>query len=271
MKKQFQLTILIAFVLTSQINYAQVILYADHPIYNPGDSISFIFGNGPGNPLDWIGIYKLGDIPDTVDATDWDYVGGVTDGRLIFPDGLQVEGDYWVGFFENDGFNVLKTDTFKVQAGQPFVSINKYEYDIAEPITASFKNGPNNATDWIGIYKVGDIPGPVPSTLWYYVNGTQGATVGITDGSVTFDPGLVEKGNWWAGFFENDGYTILDSIGFTVTNLSDSIPPEAPVINAITSTYYNLVTWSDVPGEFNETYSVYISVNPITDVEAAWS
>ncbi|HSR17864.1 MAG TPA: sugar-binding protein, partial [Ignavibacteriaceae bacterium] len=205
----------------------------------------------------------------------WNYVNntqtagdGITDGRVTFPSGLQTEGDYWVGLFENDGYNILKTDTFKVQADVPFVSINKYEYDIAEPITASFKNGPNNATDWIGIYKVGDIPGPVPSTLWYYVNGTQGATVGITDGSVTFDPGIVDKGMWWAGFFENDGYTLLDSIGFTVTNLSDSIPPEAPVVNAITSTYYNLITWTDVPGEFNETYSVYVSINPITDVEA---
>jgi hypothetical protein len=275
MKNQFLLSAFIAIVLLTQINYSQTTLYTDHAIYNPDDSISVVFNNGPGNSADWIGIYKVGDVPGSIDAALWNYVNNtqtagddITDGRVTFPSGLHTEGDYWVGFFENDGYNILKIDSFKVQSGQPFVSINKYDYDIAEPITASFKNGPNNPTDWIGIYKVGDIPGPTPSTLWYYVNGTQGATVGITDGSVTFDPGLVEKGNWWAGFFENDGYTVLDSIGFTVTNLSDSIPPEAPVVNAITSTYYNLITWTDVPGEFNETYSVYASANPITDVEA---
>jgi hypothetical protein len=271
MKKLFQLASFIAIVLLTQINYAQVTLFSDHQIYNPGDSISFVFGNGPGNPLDWIGIYKMGDIPGNVDATDWDYVGGLTDGRLVFPDipdSLKVERDYWVGFFENDGYTLLQADSFKVQAGQPFVTLNKYEYDVGEVITTSFKNGPNNATDWIGLYKLGDIPGPVPSTLWFYVNGTQGATVGIAEGSVTFDPGLVDKGMYFAAFLENDGYTILDSMSFTVSNLSDSVAPEAPAVNTITGTFYNLVTWTDVPGEFNETYSVYASVNPITDLEA---
>ncbi|HVO72892.1 MAG TPA: sugar-binding protein [Ignavibacteriaceae bacterium] len=272
MKNHLQLTTL-SIVFIIQASYPQTSFYADHQIYNPDDSISVVFANGPGNSTDWIGIYKAGDVPGTVDAILWKYVNntqtagaGITHGRIKFPSGLHEEGDYWAGFFESDGYNILKTDTFKIKAGQPFVSLNKYEYDIGEPITASFKNGPNNATDWIGLYKLGDTPGPIPSTLWLYVNGTQGATGGISEGSVTFDPGLVDKGIYFAGFFENDGYTFLDSMGFSVSNLSDTIPPEAPVVNVITGDYLNLVTWADVPGETNETYSIYLSAYPITDV-----
>lgn len=44
-------------------------------------------------------------------------------------------------------------------------------------------------------------------TVFFTYVGTQSASVGISDGSVTFDEGLYNKGMYWVGFFENDGYT----------------------------------------------------------------
>ena len=58
----------------------------------------------------------------------------------------------------------------------------------------------------------------------------------------------------------------LQQSGF---KFDDNQAPEAPVVSAITSTYSNLITWLDVPGESGESYSVYASLNPITDVEGA--
>jgi hypothetical protein len=48
----------------------------------------------------------------------------------------------------------------------------------------------------------------------------------------------------------------------------DVIAPEAPKdLQATTSTdYTNIIGWTDVPGEANETYNVYCSLKPITDV-----
>jgi PKD repeat protein len=197
-------------------------------VYNRDESMAVLFTNGPGNPKDWLGIYKVGDVPGSTPSTLWFYVNGkqsatdgIESGTVTFPTGLHAEGNYWVGLFEDDGYNVLKADSFKVKEGQPRVITDKNMYHISDSIIVSFKNGPRNPTDWIGIYKVGDIPGPTPSTLWLYVNGTQSATDSIGDGKVTFDRGLSNAGMYWTGFFKNDGYTLLDTISFTVSKVTD--------------------------------------------------
>ncbi len=47
----------------------------------------------------------------------------------------------------------------------------------------------------------------------------------------------------------------------------DVVPPAAPgLVTASPSNYANLVTWADVPGEDGETYDVYYSEDPITDL-----
>jgi PKD repeat protein len=210
----------------SAINLIDVL--TNRKVYNRDESMTVSFTNGPGNPKDWIGIYKMGDVPGSTPSTLWFYVNGkqtategITSGTVTFPAGLHAEGSYWVGLFENDGYNLLKADSFRVKEGQPRVMTNKNTYTIGDSIIVSFKNGPRNPTDWIGIYKAGDIPGPTPSTLWLYVNGTQTATDSIGDGKVTFDKGLSDARVYWSGFFENDGYTILDTVSFAVSEVTD--------------------------------------------------
>ncbi len=49
----------------------------------------------------------------------------------------------------------------------------------------------------------------------------------------------------------------------------DVIPPDAPgLVSVAAGDYVNLVTWTDVPGESNESYDVYYSLNPINDLSA---
>lgn len=50
----------------------------------------------------------------------------------------------------------------------------------------------------------------------------------------------------------------------------DVIPPNAPAgVSAFNGPLQNIIQWTDVPGETKETYSVYYSKDPITDVKAA--
>lgn len=105
--------------------------------------------------------------------------------------------------------------------GQPAVSTSKPSYARGEAIVVSFSDGPGNATDWIGIYPTGAVPGQVGSTLWYYVNGRRSATVaGITSGTLTLGVGSgswpLHAGSWNAFFLANDGYQILASTSLTV-------------------------------------------------------
>ena len=159
MKNQLRFFVLVAFVVVAQTVYGQVSLHADHSVYNINRPITIAFSNGPGNAADWIGFFKVGDIPGTDQATDWQYVNGtqtatvgISTGSLTFPAGLKVVGKYWVGFFENDGYTILKTDSIQLVDTLPSVTINKKIYNLADSIIATFKNGPGNPMDWIGIY-----------------------------------------------------------------------------------------------------------------------
>lgn len=79
----------------------------------PGDDLQVRFSGGPGNPRDWIGIYRAGAQPGT-NYLDWLYVDdaqrpgpGARDGSVTFF-GLDLDpGDYAVWFMLADGYEPL--------------------------------------------------------------------------------------------------------------------------------------------------------------------
>lgn len=104
-------------------------------------------------------------------------------------------------------------------SAQATFRLDRESYQVGDPITASWSNGPGNSTDWVGIYPHGIVPdGSPPSTAWQYVNGTTSATTPRRDGSVTF-PGTIPAGQWTAHFLANDRYTqITPGVDFTVSD-----------------------------------------------------
>lgn len=104
------------------------------------------------------------------------------------------------------------------------VLTSKPAYGPGEAITIAFSGGPANAKDWIGIYPKGVTPGSTPSALWFYVNGTQTASVGLAAGSVTFTGGLSKTGPFDVHLLRDDGYSILASTSLNVITLD---PPAA--------------------------------------------
>jgi hypothetical protein len=64
------------------------------------------------------------------------------------------------------------------------------------------------------------------------------------------------------------GTLLFDVIQQSGFQFADKTAPDAPAVDVIASTYSNLVTWVDVPGETGEHYYIYYSENPITDVNA---
>ena len=59
---------------------------------------------------------------------------------------------------------------------------SKTTYKPGEDIVLTFSDGPGNAKDWVGVYKEGQTPGDVGSTLWFYVDGTDGGSTGKATG-----------------------------------------------------------------------------------------
>ena len=191
-------------------------------VYEMGEPIEVTFSNGPGNPKDWVGIYRPDMIPGSTAAPAWAYVNGsksagqgITDGTLVF-DAVLQPGNYTARFFEDDGYTQMASVSFSI-AEPPSVSVGSEAYLSGEPITIHFEDGPGNPKDWIAVYRPDMIPAKVPSLLWAFVNGTQIAGEGLVSGSVSFAAGL-PAGEYVARYLENDGYNQLAEVSFNVTD-----------------------------------------------------
>ena len=217
----------------------------DYGNYIEDEEIIVTFSDGPGNPKDWVGLYKQDMVAGEVDSLAWFYVDGtqtgsegLTEGELVFPEGMAEEGIYEARFFENDGYTLLAKVIFTVGDIGPTVQTDKSTYLPGEPITVDFLVGPGNPLDWVGLYREDMVPGSVGSLVWFYVDGTTTGSEGIESGTLTFANGMTDEGEYKALFFENDGYTILAEKKFKVMQAAPDTPkvvstlPEADAKNA---------------------------------------
>lgn len=207
-------------------------LQSDHDAYLPGEDIRISFEGGPRNAKDWIGVYPVDVVPGSVGSTIWRYVDGTQagnqglgEGTILFPAGLALAGDWAAYLLLNDGYTQLATNLFKVlEPGSPLVRVNQRRFVTGEKIEVSFANGPAGSKDWVGIYKAGQTPGSVGSTIWAYVDGTQTGSAGKAEGKVVFQTGLAQAGEWVVHFMINDGYDIIASETFSVTAPAAVVP-----------------------------------------------
>ena len=125
----------------------------------------------------------------------------------------------------------------------------------SESILITFREGPGNAKDWIGIYKKGQIPGEIVSTLWAYVDGSKNGINGVKAGVIQFDDAL-EPGSYEAYFLEDDGYVILASALFEVSEEA-----EAPKVSLSQEEYEEgeeiEVIFSGGPGNAKDCLGLY--------------
>ena len=83
--------------------------------YDNGETITFNFSGGPGNPSDWIGVYSPGQVPgSSTPATLWCYTngtttagGGATSGSVSFTNPGLGSGTYIAYFLANNGYGIL--------------------------------------------------------------------------------------------------------------------------------------------------------------------
>ncbi len=72
----------------------------------------------------------------------------------------------------------------------------------------------------------------------------------------------------FTGVLKSDGTLLVDVMQTSGFRFADFEAPAAPVLAVVQGQYSNLVTWTDVPGETGERYTVYASPNPISDLTA---
>jgi len=91
-------------------------------------------------------------------------------------------------------------------ASVPTIQLNSTVFDPNQTITLTFSG--TDTKDWAGIYPFGILPGATPSLTWQYTVGNGTATFNTAD--------LPGAGDYRVYLCDNDGYTVLDSVGFTV-------------------------------------------------------
>ncbi|QJE94671.1 fibronectin type III domain-containing protein [Luteolibacter luteus] len=189
-------------------------------VYAPNEDFLATYENGTGLPKDWIGIYKKGQKPGsgagTVTSTTWQYVdaANLVNGTRNFTYNLPV-GEWYAAFFTNDGYTEIAPRVPFYVGNAAVISTAKEAYDEGETVSIQFSNAPAGATDWIGIYQIGQTPGGPLSTQYKYAP--------TASGSLDFT-GL-PKGYYFASFFVNDGYQeisqrIVFSVGTQITSVS---------------------------------------------------
>jgi hypothetical protein len=181
------------------------------------EDFDIAFENGPGIPKDYLGIFHLGDTPGVDKLVAYYYFEGKASGSVHVTDDL-ADGNYFVAMFTNDSYDEV-SNRVEFSVGDSSLpppaatlAVNKGQFFDTEAVELNWANTPGGAKDWIGIYKAGQVPGSVNSTLWRYLPGSSGST--------SFS-GLA-AGDYFAVVFANDGYTeVTPRVSFSVVVQGD--------------------------------------------------
>jgi len=121
--------------------------------YLSGETITINFANGPGNPKDWIAVYRPDMIPAKVPSLLWAFVNGTqtagegfASGSVTFTAGLPA-GEYVARYLENDVYNQLAEVTFKVTDTTAPVITLKGEQSVTIKVGENYEDAGATAND----------------------------------------------------------------------------------------------------------------------------
>ncbi len=168
-------------------------------------------------------------------------------------------GNGWCGF----GFSFVTPANLSGGWATDSLKFSMKTDAVGDSLRAQFENG---------VGKVGIVFNAAKDTLWHdYAFALRDMVP--QDGTTGFDPSNV---NTFGIMTQNDsalgitGKVALFGHIWTGNPKINIIPPPAPTgVSVITNNNNtNTIIWTDVSGQQNETYNVYYSFNPITDITA---
>ncbi len=196
------------------------------------NSVSFYFLSAESNQLF---MYDIDQLPDSggwneisvnLDSEDWYSVSDEV--KFGAPSNAALNNVAEVGVFliagANDSLTTVRLDNFKLSGKEtdqelikPILGLSRYNFKVDEKITVLFDRSSGTKKDWIGLYQLGAEAPETPSISWWYCDGTKAGNSIIKKGQVIFDDGLPVPGDYEARLYSNDGYELLSSIGFSVS------------------------------------------------------
>jgi hypothetical protein len=161
---------------------------------------------------------------------------------------------------------VATTRVLREASNTAALSISSASVEDGQQITVTWTGAAGGATDWIGIYAVGETPGGNNeySDAWNYLNGTRTPGVGPADGSMSF---TLPVGNYYAVLLLNDGYELAQ--GPILFSVVTPPPVDEPIKVTSIAKGANSVTlvWES---KADVAYSIYGSDNLQGDPLVDW-
>jgi len=217
--------------------------------------------------------------PSNVTASN-DYGGGVeiTESEFfVEPASVKwtVQGEYDALIFDlsdsrNLGLKWSKDSVkfhIKAEAGIGDIALTFYDTDTDGDATADYAFEANYTLEeavagFDGTWKQIAVPlSEFDRAAGVWDEGTESTIDGEMDSTKVKGFKVVATGNTAI----NGKVLYFDQV-WTGNPVLDITPPSAPVLNVVTDNKYNLIAWTDVDGEVGETYNLYYSKLPITDV-----
>jgi hypothetical protein len=113
----------------------------------------------------------------------------------------------------NDAYAQPINDAFAgVVNNQPSLTLSAYSLTQGTNLVPTYSTPQSqlSATNWVGLYQAGQVPGTVASITYQYAPSLTGA--------LTFSTSSLAPGNYSAFYLYNNGYTILNGpVNFTIT------------------------------------------------------
>jgi hypothetical protein len=208
-----------------------------------GQTVTATIANGPGNALDWVGLYPVGGT--AAQRVSYQFLNGMTSPPATGVTGATltfvmpaVSGTYELRFFRNNTLTLLATSP-AITVTAPSVTVNPTTVRTGGTVTATIANGPGYAWDWVGLYPAGGTPAQRVS--YQFLNGlTSPPATGVTGATLTFTmPGVA--GTYELRFYRNNSLTLLaTSAPITVTAPSIAVSPTTVKTGAsVTATVAN--------------------------------
>lgn len=167
----------------------------DKSTYKVGEAIT-VFFSGATSAKDWVGLYVSTSTPGPASPSiDWYYIDGtktgsslVSNGSVVFQNGLSTEGSYKVCFLSNDGYNILKSAIITISNSVSLAAFDAAPTFIVPGGTVKFTDqSANSPTYWLWSF-----PGGTPSSsteknpsVSYPVEGVYDVSLSATGASGT--------------------------------------------------------------------------------------
>jgi hypothetical protein len=222
----------------------------------PGNTVTATATNGPAQPRDWIGLFKVGDPT----ILDWCYLNGT---QLVPAAGLNsatmpfmmpsAQGNYLLRFYTGNTLLATSQTIAVTTPSSPTLTVSITTVAPGAAVSATVANGPAGRTDWIAIYP----ENASTYVSWVYLNGTQTAPASGLSNAVVVLPMPTTPGSYTLRLYT--GATLVATSGSVSVSTGSSIALSGTMV-APGSTVSAVV--SNGPGNPTDWVALYAADSP---------